>query len=258
MASDDFYVLLGVSRDASDADIKKAYRKEALKWHPDKHPDEGKAKAEDMFKAVAEAYEVLSDPNKRAIYDRGGKEALNGGGGMGGGGGGFRTGFGRGDAFNIFEQFFGGRDPFEEMDRMMAEMHGGGIGRPGAGGRRATHGGGRSPFGMGSMFDDDFFGGGFGGGGGNSFSSFSSSSGGGGGGMMTSTSTVTKIVNGKRVTVTEKTVRKPDGTVETTRSESNGDAGGAAGMIGGDPFAGFFGGGRPSRAGGNTFGSLGF
>lgn len=260
MASDDFYQLLGVSRDASDADVKKAYRKEALKWHPDKHPEEGKVKAEEMFKAVAEAYEVLSDSNKRALYDRGGKEALNGGGGMGGGGGGFH-GYRRGDAFNIFEQFFGGRDPFEEMDRMMAEMHGKGAGRSGAGARRATHGGGQSPFGMGSMFDDDFFGGGFGGGGGGggtSFSSFSSSSGGGGGGMMTSSSTVTKIVNGKRVTVTEKTVRNPDGTVQTTRSESSGDAGGGAGMLGGDPFGGgFFGGGGRPR-GGSGFGHLGF
>mmetsp|Transcript_27887 Transcript_27887/g.65009 ORF Transcript_27887/g.65009 Transcript_27887/m.65009 type:complete len:128 (+) Transcript_27887:1-384(+) len=84
--------------------------------------------------------------------------------------------------------------------------------------------------GMGSMFSDDFFGGGFGGGGGG-FSSFSSmSTGGGGGGVMTSTSTSTRIVNGKRVTVTEKTVRKADGTVETTRSESTSDGNAAGGQ----------------------------
>jgi len=76
MASDDYYAVLGVSRDASEADIKKAYRKEALKWHPDKNPD-NKESAEQMFKAVAEAYEVLSNPDKRALYDRGGKELVS-------------------------------------------------------------------------------------------------------------------------------------------------------------------------------------
>lgn len=197
-----------------------------MKWHPDKNPD-NKEEAEKKFKAVAEAYEVLSDPQKRAAYDRG--EAFDGS-GMGG----FHSGF-NGDAFSVFEQFFGGRNPFAEMDRMFEEMHRGS--RSGSGSGRA-----RSSFGA---FDDPFFSGGFGGGaGGASFSSFSSSMGGGSGGMMTSTTTTTRIVNGQKVTVTEKTVRKPDGTVETTRSESKGDGNGAsgAGMLG-SGFDSFFGGG---------------
>mmetsp|Transcript_47704 Transcript_47704/g.85886 ORF Transcript_47704/g.85886 Transcript_47704/m.85886 type:complete len:256 (-) Transcript_47704:103-870(-) len=254
---EDFYVILGVSRDASEADVKKAYRKEALKWHPDKNPD-NKENAEARFKAVAEAYEVLSNPEKRRLYDMGGKEAVNGGGGGGGGHGyhGFHQGHpgGMGHAFDIFEQFFGGRDPFAEMDRMFAEM------QQGPGMRGGMRGG--SMGGMGSMFDDDFFNSGFGapGGGGASFSSFSSSSmGGGGGGMMTSTSTTTRTVNGKRVTVTEKTVRQPDGTVTKTRSETADDGSASAGgMLGNDPFADFFGGGSRSNRGSAFGGRLGF
>ena len=65
----DHYRILGLSRDASDADIKKAYRKEALRWHPDKNPD-NKEEAERRFKAVSEAFKVLSDADERAHYDR--------------------------------------------------------------------------------------------------------------------------------------------------------------------------------------------
>jgi len=68
MAKRDFYEILGVPKNAPDADIKKAYRKVALKYHPDRNPDD-KA-AEDKFKEAAEAYEVLSDADKRARYDR--------------------------------------------------------------------------------------------------------------------------------------------------------------------------------------------
>jgi len=75
--SADMYGVLGVSRDATEAEIKKAYRKMAVKWHPDKNP-ECKEEAERMFKAVAEAYEVLSDADKRAVYDRYGRDGLNG------------------------------------------------------------------------------------------------------------------------------------------------------------------------------------
>ncbi|KAF6275930.1 DnaJ heat shock protein family (Hsp40) member B6 [Rhinolophus ferrumequinum] len=78
----DYYEVLGVQRHASAEDIKKAYRKLALKWHPDKNP-ENKEEAERKFKQVAEAYEVLSDAKKRDIYDKYGKEGLNGGGGGG-------------------------------------------------------------------------------------------------------------------------------------------------------------------------------
>ncbi|CAE7359438.1 DNAJB8 [Symbiodinium sp. CCMP2456] len=220
-----YYAVLGVSQTASEADVKKAYRKEALKWHPDKNPD-NKEEAEKKFKAVAEAYEVLSDPQKRAAYDRG--EAFDGS-GMGG----FHSGF-NGDAFSVFEQFFGGRNPFAEMDRMFEEMHRG---------SRQTW----PCLGLGlgvQGFDDPFFSGPGGGAGGASFSSFSSSMGGGHDDQHDDNHQDTWIVNGQKVTVTEKTVRKPDGTVETTRSESNGDANGAsgAGMLG-SGFDSFFGGG---------------
>jgi len=251
MAEDaDYYAVLGTSRGASEDEIKKAYRKAALRWHPDKNP-ENRAHAEAMFKTVAEAYEVLSNPEKRSSYDRYGKDGPRGA----GAGAGF--GAGRHDmssAFNIFEQFFGGKDPFAEFDEIFAEMHGGAR-RSGVPGARAGRGSGMGMgMGTGSMFNDDFFSSGFGGGGGSSmFTSFSSSSGAAGGGMMTSTSTTTKIVNGKKVTITEKTVRKPDGTVETTRSESTSDADGggrrSGGMMGDDFFGGGFfgGGGRPGR-----------
>ncbi|OBS79021.1 hypothetical protein A6R68_18598 [Neotoma lepida] len=76
----DYYEVLGVQRYASPEDIKRAYRKVALKWHPDKNP-ENKEEAERKFKEVAEAYEVLSNGEKRNIYDKYGKEGLNGGGG---------------------------------------------------------------------------------------------------------------------------------------------------------------------------------
>ena len=86
------YEILGVSKDADDDAIKKAYRKAAIKWHPDKNPD-NKEMAEKKFKEVAEAFSVLSDKNKREIYDRFGDAGLRQG---GGGGGGMPPGFGPG------------------------------------------------------------------------------------------------------------------------------------------------------------------
>ncbi len=94
----DYYELLQVSRDADATTIKKAYRKLAIKYHPDKNPDD--ASAEEKFKQIGEAYEVLGDEDKRAAYDRYGHAAFEGG--MGGGGGGFH------DAADIFSQVFGG------------------------------------------------------------------------------------------------------------------------------------------------------
>lgn len=100
----DYYEVLGVGRDASNDDLKKVYRKLAIKYHPDKNP--GNKEAEEKFKELSEAYEVLSDPEKRNVYNTYGHAAGAGAGGFGGFGGG---GGGFGDIFeDIFEDFFGG------------------------------------------------------------------------------------------------------------------------------------------------------
>ena len=83
MAKRDYYEVLGSSRDANDSDLKKIYRRLAMKYHPDKNPDN--PKAEGQFTEVKEAYEVLSDPEKRAAYDQYGHAGLDGSAGMGGG-----------------------------------------------------------------------------------------------------------------------------------------------------------------------------
>ena len=85
MAKRDYYEVLGVNKDASADEIKKAYRKKAIQYHPDKNP--GDKEAEEKFKEAAEAYEVLSNPEKRQRYDQFGHEGLNGAGGFGGFGG---------------------------------------------------------------------------------------------------------------------------------------------------------------------------
>ncbi|KAK7945306.1 hypothetical protein WMY93_001034 [Mugilogobius chulae] len=113
----DYYHVLGVHRDATAEDIKKAYRKLALRWHPDKNPD-NKIDAEKKFKELSEAYEVLSDANKRSLYDRYGKEGLTGSRGRG-------EHYHNGDHFHepftfrnpedVFREFFGGRDPFADF-----------------------------------------------------------------------------------------------------------------------------------------------
>ncbi|MGL4561666.1 MAG: molecular chaperone DnaJ [Brevinema sp.] len=106
----DYYDLLGVSRSASPDDIKKAFRKQAMKYHPDKNP--GDKEAENKFKEIGKAYEVLSDTQKRQMYDQYGEAAFQqGGGGSAGFGGGFedvfRGGF-SGNFEDMFESFFGG------------------------------------------------------------------------------------------------------------------------------------------------------
>jgi DnaJ-class molecular chaperone len=141
MADKDYYQILGVPKSASEADIKKAYRKLALEHHPDRN--KGDKASEEKFKEVTRAYEVLSDSSKKAQYDQfghaafeqaGGGGPFNGGnpfaggfGGQGGqygpftysyssGGGGFDFG-GFSDPFEIFEQFFGGANPFGRSQR---------------------------------------------------------------------------------------------------------------------------------------------
>ena len=117
MSKRDYYEVLGLSKDASSSEIKKAYRKRALKYHPDKNPDDNTA--EDKFKEAAEAYEVLSDDNKRERFNRFGHAGMKGA--AGGGGGGHHMNMD--DIFSQFGDIFGG-------------AFGGAGGAGGGGGRR--------------------------------------------------------------------------------------------------------------------------
>ena len=127
MSKRDYYEVLGIARDASDKEMKKAYRRMAMKFHPDRNP--GDKESEEKFKEVNEAFEMLSDPQKRAAYDQYGHAGVDPG--MGGGAGGFGGGFGGGgsgdfgDIFgDVFGDIFGGR--------------GGGGGGGGGGGRSSV------------------------------------------------------------------------------------------------------------------------
>jgi molecular chaperone DnaJ len=122
MAKRDYYEVLGVSRNATAEELKKSYRKIALQYHPDRNPDN--KEAEEKFKEAAEAYEVLSDADKRARYDRFGHAGMGAGGGFSG------QGMSMDDIFSQFGDIFGGGgDPFE------AFFGGGGRSRGGGGGR---------------------------------------------------------------------------------------------------------------------------
>src|SRR6218665_2546635 len=100
MAKRDCYEVLGVGREATEDELKKAYRKLAMQYHPDRN--HGDASAEAKFKEVSEAYEILKDGEKRAAYDRYGHGAFENGGGGGGG-----SPFGAGGFEDIFEEMFG-------------------------------------------------------------------------------------------------------------------------------------------------------
>ncbi|KAG0560223.1 hypothetical protein M758_10G159000 [Ceratodon purpureus] len=122
----DYYSVLKVPKTASEDDLKKAYRKLAMKWHPDKNPN-NKKEAEAKFKQISEAYEVLSDPQKRLIYDQEGEEGLKGHASHPGTSHGYASGGGQGpnafrfnprNAEDIFAEFFGGASPFGGMGGM--------------------------------------------------------------------------------------------------------------------------------------------
>ncbi|TKY65831.1 DnaJ-like subfamily B member 13 [Spatholobus suberectus] len=133
----DYYKLLQVDRSAKDEDLKRAYRRLAMKWHPDKNPN-NKKEAEAKFKQISEAYDVLSDPQKRAVYDQYGEEGLNGvppgaGGFPGGSNGGPTTfRFNPRNADDIFSEFFGFSSPFGGgMGDMGGRAGGSGFSRAG-------------------------------------------------------------------------------------------------------------------------------
>lgn len=120
MDNEDYYVILEIPRSATETDIKKAYRKMALKWHPDKNPD-NKIEAETKFKKISEAYEVLSDKEKRTVYDKYGKEGLSDN-GPSASYSTFNSNHFAGPTFHfsfrdpqeVFREFFGG-DPFADF-----------------------------------------------------------------------------------------------------------------------------------------------
>ena len=124
MAKRDYYEILGVAKSASADEIKKAYRKVAMQFHPDRNP--GDKAAEEKFKEAAEAYEVLSDQEKKAQYDRFGHAGLNNRGGFGGG-----QGMNMDDIFSNFGDIFG--------DDIFGSFFGGGRQRSG-GRARGTRG----------------------------------------------------------------------------------------------------------------------
>jgi len=254
MSSESFYEVLGVTKIASSEEIKKAYKKLALKWHPDRNP-ENQTEATEKFKLIAEAYEILSDPVKRREYDSGGVECFDQPGSNGRSG--FYPGFNFSQshhdfsnkrAFDIFNSFFADMEDHHAQffGNMGMNMNSGnfnsGNNNNNNNGQRRNRGAGGGGFGsgfggvgMGSIFENDPFFNSFGGSSfgnfGNNFGdgmnnsstsmSFSSSSfSSGGGGRSKSTSTSTFIgPDGRRVTRTETTITHPDGRQESTVDE---------------------------------------
>jgi len=233
MTTKKYYEVLGIPETATDSEIKKAYRKEALRWHPDKNQDRLE-EANERFKLIAEAYEVLKDPEQRAIYNKYGDEGFKqrASGGADYGNGGFHE-FHFSNPEDIFREFFGGQDPFAAF--FGGDSFGGSSSRRGSNSRRNDPFGGFSMFGNSFFDDDDFFGGNghqgfssfssssFGGPGASTFTSFSSSSfGGSNNGNFVSTSQRTEIINGKKTIVKETRDGNGNTTVERTIIEPDG------------------------------------
>ena len=205
-----YYEVLGLQKPSNEDEVRKAYKKMALKWHPDKNPDNQK-EAEEKFKEVGEAYAVLSDKNKKEVYDRYGHEGLEPGKGSSAGPGGAHgfPGFGAGFSFHsaqdLFDNLF--TDGFFDDDD---DFFGSAFGRKKSSGK--SKGKARDPFGafggFGSAFDDDF----------GAFGGF-----GGGGGFSKSTSTSTVMRDGKQVTVKKVTTVNPDGSKTTEVTETVND-----------------------------------
>jgi len=245
----DYYAILGIDRSASQSDIKKAYRKLALKWHPDKNP-KNQDEANKKFKEISEAYEVLSDDKKKKIYDQYGWEGLQSTPGSGSGGGPTRsrsrysrhqfdpfdfhhTTFEFRDPQDVFKEFFGSEDPFmnifagglgADFDAFLGGGARSGGRRPRgttgsrSGGARGqpqpflpSFGGGLLDHGFGGLLGFPGMGDPFAGMDGISSSSSMFIGGGGGGRGVKRSSTSTKFVNGKKVT----TKRVVDNGVET-------------------------------------------
>ena len=181
----DYYEVLGVPKDATEEQIRKAYKKLAIKWHPDKNPDNRK-EAEEKFKEIGEAYSVLSDPKKRNEYDHGGFSFAD-------------FGFDDFDPMDIFKSFF--------------ERHG-------KGGKGFGFGFDDDD----DFFKDDFGGfGNFGNFGKMDFGQMDFNSFGGGVGQSKSVRTSTQVINGKRITKTETTTIDSNGNKKTVVREETGD-----------------------------------
>ena len=252
MDDEDLYATLGVDPSADADAVRRAYRKLAVRWHPDKNPDDS-ATAEVMFKKVSAAYEVLSDARKRAAYDgecarrRAGAASAAGGARRRGAASPFGAEFGFGggfaphhDPFEVFREAFGGRDPFAD-DPFFADGGFGGFGRgESLFGRGDPLAGAARGMGFGVPFFDAFetlatltHGAPFGGGGASreaetdahrrgsrgSRGSRTRNDAFAGGGVSRSVSSQTVVIDGRRVTRATTTVRHADGRVETFTDE---------------------------------------
>jgi DnaJ homolog subfamily B member 6 len=206
----EYYDTLGLKPNATTQQIKKAYRKKALKWHPDKNTGANQEHAKKMFRKVSEAYQVLVNPEKRQTYDQWGKDGPSFGNFSGSNN---SDPFSFQDADFIFKQFFGGNDPFKNMFENDTFFHSAFQNNSNRGSGNVFN----DMFGVGPIGMQGFS---------NSFSSSSNSF--NGRSYSQSVSTTTEILpDGRRLTTKTTTITKPDGTKETksekTVTDSNGN-----------------------------------